>query len=307
MSKIGLQLKFDGPALKGHSMDAAELATSLLSLSNLIKESNTVLNDGKATVKVLINADIKANCVTIDLSVVFTLAQQLHSFIENAQIKDAKELLDLLGLLGFPTAGAACYGLFQFLAAKGKKQVESAVQILDQSGDNHIQVKFVGDNNTIIVSPQVYKLAKDKRVVDNAKAVLAPLSKNKGVESATFIHGKRKNVIDINEARRIRESTIDEEQERLQYIEGHIIVYAPILEADAKSWKFLYNGNVETIDISETSIASETIARGSVLVGDTYKVKLGITEKKTENGYKNTFKVVEVLNYIPGDEQQRLF
>lgn len=285
MSKIGLKLRFDGPALEEHSMDAADLATSLLSLSNLIKDANAALNDGKASAKVLINADIKANCVTIDLSIILSFAQQLQSLLHNSGVEDAKTLLEWIGILT-PVTGVGGIGLFQFLAAKGKKQIEST-EVVEQDGENLIQVRFVGDNNTVIISPQVLKLSKEKKVVESAKGVLTPLAKNKGVESATFIQGRNKKVIDINEARRVREATVDEAQEKLQYLEGHILVYAPTLEDGAKSWKFLYNENAETIDISETSIASNTIARGKVLVGDTYKVKLGITEK-TENGYKNT-------------------
>lgn len=284
-------------------MDAGELATSILALSNLIKEANHLLNDGKASVKVLVNADIKANCVTIDLSVVWSLAQKLHSLLNDSHVQDAKSLLDWLGVLGLPTG----IGLFQYLALKSKKEVESATKITDRDGENVIEVKFVGDNNTVVIAPQVFKLANSKNIVEEAKGVVAPISDKKGVQSATFVHGRSERAIDAKAAKSIREATIAEEVEKPQYIVGHIIVYAPVLEDGAKKWKFTYNGNVENIDISETSIAAETVARGRVFVGDTYKVKMEITEKKIEGGYKNTFKVVEVFDYIPGDEQTRLF
>ena len=43
------------------------------------------------------------------------------------------------------------------------------------------------------------------------------------------------------------------------------------------------------------------------MVGDCFKVKLEIVEKKTKNGDKNDYSVIEVLDFISGNEQENLF
>ena len=75
------------------------------------------------------------------------------------------------------------------------------------------------------------------------------------------------------------------------------------MSATSKRWNFLYNGNQEEIDISETSIAKDVLARGKIVIGDSWKVKMEVKEKKIKNGYKNDYRVVEVFDFIPGQEQ----
>jgi len=99
----------------------------------------------------------------------------------------------------------------------------------------------------------------------------------------------------------------EESEEPPQYINGHIIIYSPVFDATKNKWKFEYNKNIETIDISKVDIANFILRRGKVVVGDCFKVKLEIVEKKTKNGYKNDYSVIEVLDFISGNEQENLF
>ena len=58
---------------------------------------------------------------------------------------------------------------------------------------------------------------------------------------------------------------------------------------------------VENIDISETNIAQEALRRGGINVGDTYKVRLEMIERKTPTGaFVADYKVKEALAFIPG-------
>lgn len=103
-----------------------------------------------------------------------------------------------------------------------------------------------------------------------------------------------------------QDKIIEEEEvkESPQYINGHITIYSPVFDATKTKWRFKYNNNTETIDISKTNIANFILRRGKVVVGDCFKVKLEIIEKKTKNGYKNDYSVVEVLGFIEGNEQK---
>ena len=81
----------------------------------------------------------------------------------------------------------------------------------------------------------------------------------------------------------------EESEEPPQYINGHIIIYSPVFDATKNKWKFEYNKNIETIDISKVDIANFILRRGKVVVGDCFKGKLEIVEKKTKRGYKNDY------------------
>lgn len=97
--------------------------------------------------------------------------------------------------------------------------------------------------------------------------------------------------------------THDEELEP-QTIIGHIVIHGLTFDSNAKKWDFKYNNSVESIDISDVEIASLIVARGKVSIGDAFKVKMEVVEKKTKTGYKNTFKAVELIEAIWISEQQ---
>ena len=72
MGSTNILLKYDGPALANHSMDVSDLAPALMAFGTMCKEANNVLNHKRASVKVLVKADIQANCVTISLDVIWS-------------------------------------------------------------------------------------------------------------------------------------------------------------------------------------------------------------------------------------------
>ena len=76
MSQADLQLRFDGPELAAHAMDVCVLAPSLMAFGELCMEANHVLNGDSAKVKVLLKADVKATCVTVEFQIVQTIWQQ---------------------------------------------------------------------------------------------------------------------------------------------------------------------------------------------------------------------------------------
>lgn len=310
MGTTEVLLRYDGPALADHSMDVSDLAPALLSFGNLCKEANKVLNGDRASVRVLVKADIQANCVTISLDVVQTLMEHIRTLIHNDNVKDAQTIFDWLGIIGATTtatAGAIRFGLFQFLKLRSSRKIESATEIKDSDGNNLVEIKFVGDHITVIILPEVKKLADSYDVVKNAKGVIAPVAENQGVETAEFVIDElRPQVFDKDDSKAIASVSMDDESEP-QYIIGHITVHSVVFDNRSKKWKFHYNGHVEEIDISDTSIAENAIKRKKAVLGDTYKVKLRIVEKRTKKGdFKYEYKVVEVLEFIEGNEQTEM-
>ncbi len=84
-----------------------------------------------------------------------------------------------------------------------------------------------------------------------------------------------------------------------QVIIAHIVVHSPVYDKKTKIWKFTYNGKHEKIDISGCNIYQTIDSRGGALIGDTFKVKLEITEKKNKHRFTNHYKIIEVLEFKP--------
>jgi hypothetical protein len=303
-STANLQLRFDGPELQAHEMDITLLAPSLMAFGEMCQEANRVLNGNETKVKVLLKADVKANCVTIDFSIVQTLWDSAKALVQGENAVTAKTMLEWLGIL---IGGKGVWTLVKFLLwGKGRKVTE-----IQRSGDgNTVIVRVEGDNNTVTIPEQVYRLSKDVKVVENLKTLASPVSENNGIEEAVFIHEKKPQLkIDEETAKALRDVHADSDETEPQTFTAHIVIYGPILDLKAKKWKFKLANKVENIDISETHIAEDAFRRGGISVGDTYKVKLEMIERKTSGGaFVAEYKVKEVLGFIPGSgaRQQNL-
>src|SRR5256885_68195 len=98
-SEATLQLRFDGPELQAHEMDVTILAPSLMAFGELCKEANRVLNGDQARVKVLLKADVAANCVTIELAVNQTLWESARALVQGETVATAKTILEWIGII----------------------------------------------------------------------------------------------------------------------------------------------------------------------------------------------------------------
>ena len=305
-STADLQLRFDGPEVEAHEMDVTLLAPSLMAFGELCTEANRVLNGEQAKVKVLLKADVKANCVTIELAVNQTLWESARALVQGDTIATAKTILEWIGIIATPVTVLGV-SLWKFLLWKKNRKITST-EIQNTSEGNAVVIRVEGDNNTITVPQPVYKLSQDMKVVENLKIVTTPVDAQNGIEKATFIYHKKPQLqIDESTAREMREIHSDEGEP--QTFTAHIVICGPILTDRAKKWKFKLTNKVEAIDISETHIAEDVLKRGAIRIGDTYKVKLEMTERKTKTGaFVADYKVKEVLEFIPGTgaQQQRL-
>lgn len=296
-------IRFDGPSLKGHSMDVRHLAPSLLSLNDLIREANKLINGDKAEIKVLVNADIQANCVTLSLDVIQHW-EQIRGLINNPLVADAKTLIEWLLIGG--CVGKGTSSLFEWLSWRNENVKEESILHKEEIDDN-FNIKVDGNNNTIQINKNIYLLSENKKIIKAAKGVVSPIVNSRGIDEVVFKKEKEASISKVMAKNIYAIETEEEQNNEVQpAITAHISIHSPTLSERAKKWGFLYNGHVEDIDISETSIASDVMRRGKVVVGDTWKVKLLVSEKKTNLGYKNDYKALEVLDFYPGDEQGEL-
>lgn len=301
MDRVEVQLRYEGPALLEHKMDVADLAPAVGAFGDLCREANRVINGDRGGVRVYIHADIGANCITLSFDIVRSIAEQAMDFVRDDRVATIKEIIEWVGIIACP-AGLSLFGILRL-----KKKPPSIIDPSTSEG-NVIQIVVDGNNNHVTIQPNVMKLRSDAKVVRAAKGVLRPVATDPGIDKVSFhCEGIKQFEADKSFSSDVLQAETAEESTDVQSeVIGHITAYRPTFDSRAKNWKFRYSGNVETIDISNTSIAADILRRGKAVVGDTWKVKMLVTERKTADGFKNHFEIVEVLDFAPGTEQGEL-
>ncbi|SDE11844.1 hypothetical protein [Rhodospira trueperi] len=187
VERVHSVIRFDGPALSGHSMDVAHLAPALLSLSEVVKAANTFANGDRAGVKVYVNANLEQKCFELNLELALTIWEQAKLLITDERIVAAKEIAEWIGLVG-GAAGGVGWGLFKFIKHIRGRKIESVTVLKMKDGNSVIEVRVEGADEPIIISKAVYELYADKNIRRKTLDVLAPLRET-GYDSLKFYDG----------------------------------------------------------------------------------------------------------------------
>lgn len=298
MSKAGFQLVYEGPGLREHTMDVQELAPALLAVGNLCNVANRMFNEEKTHAQVLIRSEFKPGSFLVDFQLVLGLYERMMGLLIDPKIVSAKELLDWLNILsGIGVAGG--HGLFWYLKIRNGRKIAS----VDDKG-NTVSVTFEGDNNSVLINQHVYRLGENKEALDACKKIVKPMQ-TPDIDCVKFKDkGKVYETINKSEASAIMKTEVESKEEETvkpQIIGARLTVHTVIFDTAHSRWRFKYGEEIIPVDVSETQIREDTLKRGGVNVGDAYKVKLEITERKTETGkYVNDYKIKDVLEFTPG-------
>ncbi len=303
MSEQAVQLTYDGPALTGHTMNVEQLAPAMLAMATVCQEATALVNQDKTSVNVFVKSDFEHGCFEINFEVVQTVLDAVAPLIQDPRVATAKEILEWLGFLVGPPA--ASIGLIAYLRKRRARNVQSA-QPADQ---NNVEVRFEGDSNTVIINNHVYQMSDNAKIVNGIKQIVRP-TELEGIDSVEFSESadsKEREVVSKKDARYILDTELPEEGIEPQIIEARLRIYSPVFDSAAGKWRFRFGRQTITADISETSMAENVLARGRINVGDSWKVQLEITERKTPTGnFVNDYKILRVLDFNEGAEQGRL-
>ncbi len=311
MYKEYIRLKYDGSALAEHSIEVSSLAPALLAIEDLCKQANQHFNDNRASIKILVNAELKQECFQLNLELVQTIVNSTQLILNPDNITSTKELLTWLGI----STGTVGYGvgLFEFLKWLRNRTITSKKTVTQTNGKDIIQITVKGSNNSINVYPQTIELAEKTQSITGFKKIVKPLT-NEGYDNVEFRYeDSTTGKINKEEAKDILAMTTDIMPDTLiesspQIVKAWINVYSPVYDKTSPRWRFTYNEQHEYIDISETNIAEKALERGGALKNDTYLVELQITQiKKPDGGFKNHYKIISVLNFRPATLKQQIW
>jgi hypothetical protein len=309
MAEEHLRLRWDGPAVDDHLIDVRDFAPSLLALGELVVAANRTLNGDKATVRVAISAGVEQNCFEIDIHFFLEALAVARGLLVKDEVSTIKDILEWLDILTPTGISAGVLMLFKELSGKRVKQ-GAVVQTAD--GHDNIQLNVTGDANTvqIYVNPQVWKLAKDPDVQENARKLLAPL-KEPGYDTVTFESSSSRRAYSKADGDKIvSEPPLienEDEETHVRPVEMWGTAYGPVFDEKADKWRFDFGEGAKTVDVSETSIGADAVRRGSVGKDDRYLLRLEQTQKISPRGIRTTYKALKVLDFVPGAKQQEMF
>jgi hypothetical protein len=304
-SRQRFQVAYHGDDPHDHSLDVEALAPALLGFGRLVRESNALLNGDKVRVKILVTSDFEHKCFHISFEVVQTALEKIKTFLQEDNVKTAKELLQTIGVIRSSGVGS----LFDFLKWKRNRPVDK-IEVLSNPtsvSPSLITVHVQGDGNTITITPEVLKLAENARVLEAVKEALAPVEMREATRVEFRDEDQPVTSISVEEARDIvREiDYVPEVPEAARSLAAAdtvvatLYVYSPVFDEKAKRNRHIY------ADISETAIAADAMKRGGSFVNDRYRVRMEVTPAETDEGEPH-YRIIAVLEFTPAPQQGNL-
>ncbi len=286
---------YDGPAIHDGSIEMKDFARSLISLSELIEESASIIGHQKVSVRV---QSVKKGSFEVMLSA-GTTAVNLFS------TQEAQSVLSILSAIGFVTGINSLPNLFSLI----KQSMGTIPQKATEKKDGNINISF--NHCNITVTPETFKLYNSLAVRQKLEDTLSILDsenidelsfKNENdetIEKLTyqdakyFVKPSEKEIPEILLNESIRETTVslvnvalkDDNKWRLS-TGGEKPFYATIKDED-----FLDKVNKNIISFRKD---------------DLFKVNLKTIQTRGAKGLNESYEVLKVIEHIEAITQLNL-
>lgn len=231
MEKTEFKIKYDGPALANNEMDVKDLAPALLSLGELLEESNRIFNGDKANLAVRIRAT-EPGSVDVVLSVAQDILGQAVSLFSGSGITSVVNAFTLLQIIGITSSeDGGLFGLLKWLKnrkIKGVTKLENGKFKfeLEENGE----ARIYNENSTRLFS--FFEIRKKTEAI-----IKNPLSKE-GIDKVAFhVSGKQEQEISKKEAEYFSAPQIEEEIIDESELEMSLQIVNISFQEDGK-WKF---------------------------------------------------------------------
>ena len=295
MSRVQFTVAYDGPALKGGTMDVRDLAPALLAVGQLIDAVNTTLNRDDAKVSVNVRATHPGS-FSISLEIIQSYTQQIVGLFAGSEVTAAANILALLG--GGAAAGKGLLWLIKRLDGRKPDRVEMV-------DPDHVKVVF--DDEAIVVPLKMIRLYQDLAVRAAAERVVYEPLQREGIDRfIAFKDTDSEIAVTSGEAAAFRKPEGDE-QILLDDVRRSAFSIVSLAFKDDNKWR-LHDGNSQI----STSIADEdflrrvdrneiSFAKGDVLICD-----VRVRQSQTPNGLRTEYTVEKVVEHKHAPRQLTL-
>ncbi|MHB8136195.1 MAG: hypothetical protein ACYDH1_18455 [Anaerolineaceae bacterium] len=272
---VNFQVVYAGPSLDNNEMDVRELTPALISIADLLEETNNVINGGSTKVKVNVHGSFKSGSFGIDFILVQTPFQEILDLFSSNNVTAAANLITLVGFLG-----AGTKGLIWLL----RKMKNRAIQKLENIDEDRVQITITSEE-IFEIDPRVISLYKNQKIRYSLEKIISePLSKE-GITECRISTTKENKPVIVNKEEKeyyampiVSEEILGEnindaflqvvniafkEDNKWRFSRGNIVFYATILDKE-----FLTN-----IDHHEVMFRKDDIFKVSLLTKDFRSIK----------------------------------
>jgi hypothetical protein len=302
MKSVRTTIKYEGSSIVDKSMDIADLAPSLLALSELILEANHQFNGTRANIKVRVNAEVQQHCFELHVDLAQSAWEIISNLVADERIRTAKEIAEWIGIIS--GSGLSLYALIKLLH---NNPIES---ISPLEGKDNIQINIIGNSNSIIVSKDVYNLYNNKSLRKKALHVLDPLKKE-GYSEIVFHKEEEifENFFKSDVPESLEELPDLQPQKRVvSIIHTKVKIRKPAYEGKSK-WTLIYKRGIEASIEDEAWLRLYQTNQTQAFPGSSLEVELeevflvNDKDELIEEPSYRVLKVVKVCSADSADEQ----
>ena len=295
-------IEYSGPALDEHAMDLQVLGPSLMAINDLCREASRVLN-GKDRMDVRVEMKATSQGSFKVILQLTELAEKAAGFLTTFS---APEILTALGIIG---AG----GLLGLLKRQRGREARQEM-MADSRRGGRLSISVQGDNNRIVVAPEVGRLYHDQRVRRAQRQVFAPLEEE-GIEKIRLVSGDGRPVRTIHkddfqnghyDVRAEELGNSEEAFSSLPVSELELRLRTAVFEK-GKKWRFSYGRKNISAIISDQRFWNRVFEDGEQFgAGQRFRVRLRTTREVLPSGRtRNNYEIVQVLDIKPYEKERR--
>ncbi len=247
--KVNFIYKLEGKDIS-EGFDVFELAPILLSVGELIKESNKILNPGGKDLAVNVKPFQKGSFILDIVLFAQNNFQQIIGFVNNDNVKQIKEILEWIGIIGGTTytGGKSLIWLV--------KQLNGKPRIVEQIKPN--EVRYTGEGgNTYTVNTKVYQLFSNSKIQNFVYSAYGKPLESSNVDSVEcYIQDekeKTKEVFEKEIAKSLKNYSeapllsLVAEEEIINSTDVFVSPKRGSFDADPRQWSFRLGGTGEQI------------------------------------------------------------
>jgi len=298
LSSANFQVVYDGPALQGSTIDVRDLAPALLAFGDVIEQANFVLNEGRASVSLRVNASFKSGCFGIDFSVVQSLMDQMTGLFKEPSVVTAKELASDLGFV-FAKGTATVVGLIAIIKWLRNRTINRVVLLDNGKARIELNDEHLETEQRVIALLRNFKLRQALEA-----AVTKPLERE-GFESVAISMNPESGFLTIAKEEGCYFATPAAEFEELsdQTSTANLQLINVAFKDDNK-WRF-FDGTTQfhAVILDDKFVHRVRIGEANFSSGDILTVSLRKRQWLEADVMKAEYEVIEVLNHRRGMAQ----
>ena len=233
---IEFAVRYSGKAVESNEMNANELATSLLGLSNAIEDANSIINNADLKIFVKVRASFRPGSFIVDIAS-FITPNTIQAVFNSGNIETIKNATEILGFVSAGVCGVGAVGyktlIWLHKQTKGKKILTK--KSLD--GDN-CEITVEDRDSPIVVNNITIKLYENKKMQQALENVVLPLDNEDMSEITFLVDGNEQEKISREERSYFQHVDTDSSDEK----EGidHFLVTQCNFEGKRTGWRLSF-------------------------------------------------------------------